>query len=772
MRRPILLLLSIGILIAGVWLFYSNSQQAPTDVVQNVTMYSPADRQIFSSYGGSSSCKKCHEEEYNDWKFSHHALAERPPEAEIDNAAFNPSRTFNHGTQHSDIGITLGNYQVTSLGLSNTYEPHKVSRVIGTDPLRQYLVNYPGGRYQTLEASYDPNRNEWFNVYGNEDRKPGEWGHWTGRGMNWNSMCADCHNTRLLKNYDPATDTYATAMAEMSVGCEACHGPMKEHNEWRKVHPDTTAVDPTIKPFSPNQHFETCASCHSRRVELSGDFIPGDAYDDHFSLTVVDETETYYPDGQVREEDYEYAAFLGSRMYKSGVRCIDCHQPHTGKTRLPGNILCMRCHDGAYPNSPIIIPQKHSHHRVDSLYENKNGIDLVALEQRNRDSVINSGNECVNCHMPQTNYMQRHRRHDHGFTIPDPLVTRELGIPNACNRCHTDKSTKWAEDWTNKWYGKKMERPSRTRTQIIAHARQGRSEARDGLIALTAGKETPYWKAVAAGLLERWSGDQRATSTLVRLSRDIEPIVRSNAVRALGSAPRYGSTNVSQVLHERLQDPVRSVRFFAASALRDSLSPKTMGSEEFLHTLTIATDQPLGQMQLGSYEFARGNGGEALTHYQKAVEWDPNSAPIRHDFAIVLSSLNRMNEAISQLEAACRLDTLQAEYQFKLGLALNESGQSERSIEALRRAVTLDDHHARAWYNLGLSLSAIGKTADALDALHHAEVADPTDPRSPYASATILIRLGKTPEARAAARRALEIMPTFTPASEFLRSLN
>ena len=38
-------------------------------------------------------------------------------------------------------------------------------------------------------------------------------------------MCAGCHNTRLRKNYNPLTDTYATAMAEMTVGCEACHGP-------------------------------------------------------------------------------------------------------------------------------------------------------------------------------------------------------------------------------------------------------------------------------------------------------------------------------------------------------------------------------------------------------------------------------------------------------------------------------------------------------------------------------------------------------------------
>ena len=46
--------------------------------------------------------------------------------------------------------------------------------------------------------------------------------------------------------------------------------------------------------------------------------------------------------------------------------------------------------------------------------------------------------------MPVTTYMQRHPRHDHGFTIPDPLLTKQFGVPNACNKCHTDKDTEWS----------------------------------------------------------------------------------------------------------------------------------------------------------------------------------------------------------------------------------------------------------------------------------------------------------------------------------------
>ena len=56
-------------------------------------------------------------------------------------------------------------------------------------------------------------------------------------------MCAACHNTRLRKNYEPQTNSYHTKMAEMSVGCEACHGPMNDHVAWQKNKPaELTAV--------------------------------------------------------------------------------------------------------------------------------------------------------------------------------------------------------------------------------------------------------------------------------------------------------------------------------------------------------------------------------------------------------------------------------------------------------------------------------------------------------------------------------------------------
>ena len=481
------------------------------------------DDEVHAGYAGSASCKECHETAYAGWLNSNHGLAEREIRKDMDEKAFSPKQTLVHGKETSETFLDAdGLAKILTLGLGNQRRTYPVVRIIGNNPLRQFLVPAPGGRLQTCDVSYDPHKNELFDVYGEEERNPGDWGHWTGQGMNWNAMCAACHNTRLRKNYDPQTNSYRTKMAEMSVGCEACHGPMKDHVDWQKKKPPVDPPkDPTIRKFSRDQMLDTCGACHARRSEITGDLVPGESFFDHFSLTVTDETDIYYPDGQVREEDYEFASFLTSRMHHVGIRCVDCHEPHSGKRLIPGNLLCMRCHGGGtQPPAPVIDPTAHSHHKDGS-----------------------TGNDCTTCHMPITTYMQRHPRHDHGFTIPDPLLTKEFGVPNACNRCHTDKDTDWALKASNEWYGEKLNRPSRSRAQLIARARRGEPSAREGLIQFLKTEEIPAWKATACHLLERWVSDPETTRALLDQLPHPSPLVREAAVRSLVHLLRQNTPN-------------------------------------------------------------------------------------------------------------------------------------------------------------------------------------------------------------------------------------
>src|SRR5262249_18395388 len=146
-----------------------------------------------------------------------------------------------------------------------------------------------------------------------------------------------------------------------------------------------------------------CGFCHARRSDLTGDFKPGDNFNDHFHLATVDYSDVFYPDGQNREEDYEYTAFLGSRMNFRGVTCLDCHNPHSAKTILPGNWLGMRCHKGTYTNAPLIDPADHGRHKVYGYAPDgkATNFDLMTYDPK---TIKETGGECVNCHMPQTAY--------------------------------------------------------------------------------------------------------------------------------------------------------------------------------------------------------------------------------------------------------------------------------------------------------------------------------------------------------------------------------
>jgi len=718
----------------------------------------PPDDVVHAQYAGSQTCKECHAEAHAAWQNSHHGMAERNYDAAMDGEAFEPKRTLKHGKQESETFLDAdGLAKVLTLGKEGERRAYPVVRIIGHDPLRQFLIPAPGGRLQTCDVSWDPNKKELFDVYGEDERLPGDWGSWTGQGMNWNAMCASCHNTRLRKNYVPRTNSYSTSMAEMSVGCESCHGPMKDHVEWQKSPPKgydpkkKNIKDPSLVKQTKDQMLETCAACHARRGEITGDMVPGESFFDHYSLTVTDETDIYHVDGQVRDENYVFSSFLSSRMHHAGVRCGDCHEPHSNKLILADNTLCMRCHTAPtaeYPKVPVINPTAHSFHQEGS-----------------------AGNDCKSCHMPQTTYMDRDPRRDHGFTIPDPLLTKQYGTPNACNRCHTDKDADWALEWTDKWYGAKMNRPTRKRAILIAKARRGEPEARAGLIEMLKTEPIATWQATACHLLERWVMDPEAAQALVGALNHESPLVREAALRSLIHQTRENNPQIRKAIEPLLEDPIRSVRVAAAWALVDTLDLNSKAGRELVHMLDHNADQPLGRMQLSQFAFLRGNTEAAIRQITKAIEWDPNSPPFHHDLAILRSMTGDIQGSIKALEEAVRLNPQEAEYHYKLGLAWSEAGNLRKCVSSLESSLKIDGSNSRAWYNLGLAYHSLQEPEKAIQSLLQAEATNPEDATIPYARATIHAQLNQRQQAVEAVTKAIQIRQDYPEAIQLMRQL-
>lgn len=672
----------------------------------------------------STSCRECHAEIFAAWSATDHALANRP-------------------VSPTDVAALAKFSPPPGIGPSTAPE-----FVLGHKPLWQPLLPAPGGRWQPHELAYDPIRQEWFNVFGVEGRQPGEWGHWTGRGMNWNSMCAYCHMTGYRKNYEPANDRYHSSWVEHGVGCIQCHGPTKPGHGAKDAVKESSPA-----PFHGDRQrmMQTCAPCHARNEQLTLDFQPGDNYYDHYRPALPVEAGVFYPDGQQRDEDFNWTSVLLSRMGHAGVTCLDCHDPHTTRTILPvtNNQLCLQCHAAPgrlQPNGTRAIPidpVAHSHH-----------------------AEISPGNNCVACHMPTTTYMQRAPRHDHGWLKPDPLLTKELGIPNACGRCHEDQPVEWAVAKADEWYGAKLDSRQRTRARAVAAAQAGKIEAVDALLALLQQEDIPAWRATYLSLLIPHVQDPRVASAGQAALAHPDPLVRSAAVRLL-----TGSAQAGSLLKPLLRDPVRLVRLDAAWALSAGLVAGSPERKELDEYLALTLDQPSGRLRLGQDLANRGQLDAAEKEMAQAAAWDPQSPGILEAHALVLAGLGRSAEAGGKFRRAAELAPTDASLPLRAALAYAEAGRLAEAEGSLRLAVDRDPKFDRAWYNLGLLLAQSNRLNEAADALRQAESIAPSVPDYPYALGTVLLRGGDRVGARDAAQRTLRIEPGHPGALQLMRAI-
>jgi hypothetical protein len=107
--------------------------------------------------------------------------------------------------------------------------------------------------------------------------------------------------------------------------------------------------------------------------------------------------------------------------------------------------------------------------------------------------------------MSEVNWRLLMRRRDHTFKPPVPELTARLGIPNACNTCHDDKTPEWTMAQMDRWYGDR-ERRGREVTQATAfyNAAAGNPEALKPLASiLVARSRDPIARATAAEFIGR-----------------------------------------------------------------------------------------------------------------------------------------------------------------------------------------------------------------------------------------------------------------------------
>ena len=717
-----------------------------------------------ANFVGAAACKSCHEKEYQAWHGSHHRQSMQEATADTVLGDFNNAR-LRHFNVESTFFQRDGKFMVRTDGPDGKLTDYEIARTFGVWPLQQYLIAFPGGRYQMLGIAWDARTKaeggqRWFHLTPDEKMDHKDPLHWTGRYQNWNLQCAACHSTHLKKGYDAASDSYKTTFSEINVACEACHGPASRHTDWAKQAraPYAPGADKGLvvlksrwkeawsfaTPGAPSAQRDrpaeeaaanTCAACHARRSTLVEHGATGaPLLDTHRPALLT--PPTYFADGQQRDEVFVWNSYLQTRMHQKGVTCMDCHDAHSLKLQIDGNTLCARCHNAAVFDAP-----KHHGHKAGS-----------------------KGAQCVECHMPERNYMVVDARRDHAIRVPRPDLSDKLGTPDACTRCHADRKPQWAAAAMDGWYGTGWRARPQTGSTLHAGATQGVS-ALPSLMALAEDPAlAPIVRATALTLAQPHL-QALALPALRKLLAHTDPLLRASATGSL--EPFDAPTRVAAAA-PLLADPVRGVRVEAARVLADVpdeqipmewRSARAKALQEYVDSLTEDADWPSSNINLGNLRLRQGRVDEAITAFQRAVLLDAQLPAAYLNLADAYRQARRDTDGEKTLREAIARMPRNADLHHALGLLLVRKGDKPVALQSFAQASRLAPDNARYAYVQAIALNSLGKRAEALALLRATQARHPDDLDTLNALVSIQAEAGDARGALVYAEKMAVLMP-------------
>lgn len=737
-----------------------------------------------ATYAGSDSCLECHQQQVQLHAGSHHDLAMQIATEETVLADFNDATLMHHGIS-SRMYRQNGNFMVETEGPDGQLHQYQVKYVFGLTPLQQYMVEFADTpdnqsqsglpRIQVLPVCWDTANGTWFYLDPpdiDQRLSPQDDLHWTGIAQRWNTMCAECHSTNYRRNFTPGVLTnfddhapetvnlagsaighYQSEFSEINVACESCHGPASVHIAMARSNPrwnrETGFGLADLKKSSEHQ-IQACAPCHSRRGVMYPGFDAGHDYFDYHQLSLLT-WPTYYPDGQVLDENYVFGSFVQSKMYHKGIRCTDCHDPHTARLKHEGNQVCTSCHQ--HPAAKYDTPSHHFHQPG------------------------SEGAQCVNCHMPSTTYMKVDARRDHSLRIPRPDMSLQMNTPNACTGCHLKQENvasetrpklklyqdwmklaregetsvaaevKRVDEWCNeaceRWYGSKRRKEPHWGLALAA----GQSNEPDAASKLTSviesiGELSPFLARATAVHVLFENDSREAGLQASKIVDDANPVVRAAAAFALRGHENRG--RATELLETLLRDRSRLVRFEAARSLlelpphhRSPAGSNSMGQvlNELAEGLAYNNDRSGSHLSLGSIAEQSGSSQQAIAHYERALVVEPAAVGARTNLAALLSRQLEENPSLPSsvrdslvskisLMRSQELKLLERDVGllpnppsmlvFRYGLALYLDGQLEKAAEQIVRAAEIQSDDSMLAESSAEIFEKLGRKEDAL----------------------------------------------------------
>ena len=746
-----------------------DASQDPTSVTKSL------------SFVGREECARCHVEQNDRWQTSHHDRSMQVVNAE------NVLGDFGNITLEQQ-GYRIRFFRRDDMFLVETENgegeltEYEIAYTFGADPLQQYLIGFPDGRYQALDMAWDSRPitqggQRWFRLQPEALYEPGDPLHWTGIAYTWNAMCADCHSTNFEKNYDVSLNRYGSTFAEIDVSCEACHGPGSAHMDWaaQVATASRSAEGPNITggssglvvqfprsadrswlidadtglahrvPESTSQvEIETCGRCHARRGAIAAEYGFDRPLTDSYRISLLDRG-LYHGDGQILDEVYVYGSFLQSRMYQEGVSCSDCHEPHSLRLYSQGNSLCNRCHLAERFDTP-----DHYRHEIGS-----------------------EGAECISCHMTSETYMVVDPRRDHSFRVPRPDLSLRFNTPNACSTCHVSESASWAAEAIVKWYG--PDRPA-SHFELLASGRSESVAAEAELRMLAGDSGAPNISRATA--LAALQGISQASMSLINKALvDDSPLVRMGALIGLETAD---PVTLMRLVMPMLDDPDRSVRLEAIRLMTTVPAQQVPSLErsdvkraiaEYRVALNVNSDRAQSHLSLGWLAMYEGDLVTAEKEYKTALELEPYFVPNFLNLADLYRLTGRDADGEALLKRALEFAPDSGDARYALGLLMVRLDRLNEAVEQLHLATQLSPEQPHYIYVYAVAVQTAGDLAGAIMVLDEGLSRFPEDRELLVGAAAFSRDLNDLDRAIAYVRRLVALDPNDAEAVAFLRAL-
>ncbi|MEG0861253.1 MAG: cytochrome c3 family protein [Pseudomonas sp.] len=654
-------------------------------------------------------CQGCHQGQSKQWTGSHHQLAMQAATDKSVLGDFTDS-LFKGENEVTRFFRQGDEFWVNTVGTDGQNKDFRVAYAFGVEPLQQYLIDTGEGHLQALGVAWDTQKNRWFHLYPGQGVDFKDPLHWSKPQQNANFMCVECHTTGFKRNFNAVSGAFDSQWNSLGVGCQACHGPASRHLEWAAAKPDKQANAGFSRSLAQSDNIsevETCARCHARRAPLSDGFHNDRRLMDDFLPSRLTR-ELYALDGKIKDEVFEYGAFTQSKMFAKGVRCSNCHDPHSTQLKAPGDGVCLQCHNPAGKSAIA-------------------GIDGAGLQAKDyqavdhhRHSPGQPGSQCVDCHMPGKFYMVNDWRHDHGFSIPAPAQALKLGTPDACLGCHQSTAGQRVAEQFRLWYDKEG---GSTYASSLDLLRSGKPGAAQTLLEQLQSIELPAIRR--ATLLAELANypSEKAFKAAARDLKHRDAQVRLSALEAVAALlpveQRQG------LLAPLLRDPALAVRIAAAYALlpvgATGLGADTPAFEraigEYEKVQLSLLERAEANLNLALLYQANGRDADVEAYLRSAIKRDADFIPARVALVQWLDNHGRSSEARAELDQALALHPEAALLHQANGFALIRQGQREAALKALHKAVQLEPDNTAYGYVLAVALHDQGQPAKAREQL-------------------------------------------------------